>query len=350
MSSIDVVVPCYRYGKYLRACVESILAQAEVDVRVLILDDESPDETPLVGARLAAEDARVTYWRNPANLGHIDTYNRGLEWAQAPYLLLLSADDFLLPGALGPIARLMDIDDALTLCFGNAVVLGADGRQRETTVNIDCNGSDHRVLSGFEFMDLSIAAGASNIVPTPTAVVRTSLIKKYGGYRKDLPHSADMELWLRLAAHGSVGFIKKPLAVYRRHADNMSLGYTSDHCLSDLQQRGAACDEFLRACRDVVPGIEKIHRRLLRSLALETLGHASSAFNSNQPEQSKRLRELAIGMHPKVRLSNAWMALKFKNLIGFKLSSSLLPIVTRWRLGVARVLGSANPDSPPSAL
>ncbi len=38
MSSVDVVVPCYNYARYLRACVGSILSQRDVDVRVLIVD------------------------------------------------------------------------------------------------------------------------------------------------------------------------------------------------------------------------------------------------------------------------------------------------------------------------
>ena len=346
MSSIDVIVPCYRYGAYLRQCVESVLGQAGVNVRVLILDDASPDETPEVGARLAAEDSRVTYWRNPANLGHIATYNRGIEWAEAPALLLLSADDYLLPGALGAVMRMMDADDHLSLCFGNASVLGTDGSLRETAVDIPCDPDGTRKLPGRQFVEASIAADASNIVPTPTAVVRTSLIKQFGGYRKDLPHSADMEMWLHLAAHGSVGFIRQSLAVYRRHATNMSLGYTGDHCLSDLQQRAAACDHFLQACTSVLPGATQLHRRLLRGLARETLGHASAAFNSGSAEQSRRLAELALGMHPGARLSRGWLALAAKNLLGLRLSRALLAMTARSRA----VPSPADAGSPPSAV
>ena len=53
MSSVDVVVPCYRYGHYLRQCVQSVLDQSVRDVRVLILDDASPDDTEEVGRALA---------------------------------------------------------------------------------------------------------------------------------------------------------------------------------------------------------------------------------------------------------------------------------------------------------
>ena len=51
-----------------------------VDVRVLIIDDASTDDTPEVAAALAAEDARVEFRRHAVNRGHIATYNEGLEW------------------------------------------------------------------------------------------------------------------------------------------------------------------------------------------------------------------------------------------------------------------------------
>ena len=44
-SSVDVIVPCYRYGHFLRMCVESVLAQSYSPVRVLIIDDASPDNS-----------------------------------------------------------------------------------------------------------------------------------------------------------------------------------------------------------------------------------------------------------------------------------------------------------------
>ena len=58
MSRVDVIVPCYNYGRFLRECVESVLSQP-VEVRVLIIDDASTDDTPEVAAALAAEDANL---------------------------------------------------------------------------------------------------------------------------------------------------------------------------------------------------------------------------------------------------------------------------------------------------
>ena len=100
MSSVDVFVPCYCYGHYLRECVESVLTQSHRAVRVLILDDAAPDNTTEISAALAREDSRVAIVRHEVNKGHIATYNEGIDWVSADCMLLLSADDYLLAGAL----------------------------------------------------------------------------------------------------------------------------------------------------------------------------------------------------------------------------------------------------------
>ncbi len=59
MIRVDVTVPRYKYAHFLRKCVESILSQSLTDVRVLIIDDASPDHTPEVAAELATRDKCV---------------------------------------------------------------------------------------------------------------------------------------------------------------------------------------------------------------------------------------------------------------------------------------------------
>ena len=129
MSRIDVFIPCYNYGRFLSQCVNSVLGQVGVDVRVLVIDDASPDNTAEVAAALARENPRVTILRHRTNKGHINTYNEGIEWASADYMLLLSADDYLLPGALSRAANLMDAHPEVGFTFGNVIELSDSGNE-----------------------------------------------------------------------------------------------------------------------------------------------------------------------------------------------------------------------------
>jgi glycosyltransferase involved in cell wall biosynthesis len=345
VNTVDVIVPCYRYGRYLRDCVESVLSQAGVEVRVLIIDDASPDNTGEVGCELEAEDSRVTFWRHATNKGHIVTYNEGIEWASANYLLLLSADDYLLPGALSRAVNLMNTHPEVGFTFGKAIDLRDSNLSAQTekkpqpTVVNDVEDLPWRILGVVDFLKLIEQSGSINIVRTPTAVVRTELQKRVGGYHPELPHSGDMEMWLRLAAHAPVGILETYQAVYRLHGSNMQTTYYKEKYLADLEQRKAALDYFFQTCGLAVPDAQQLHRRLLRPLSREAVGHASHAFNDNEMELSSRLSELAVNIYPQIKRSLPWALFISKRWMGFRISRTL--IVTRaWlRQSTSRLFG-----------
>jgi len=320
-ATADVVVPCYRYGRYLRQCVQSILDQTQVRVRVFIIDDASPDESADIGAEIARGNENVTFLRHERNRGHIRTYNEGIEWASATYFLLLSADDYLLPGALAYATRMMEVSPDISLVFGNALVEFDDGAT-ETVYPLRDRGekAGGRVFEGLDFVRLS---GASNLVPTPTAVVRTQTQKRVGGYRPELPHSGDMEMWLRFAAHGSIGFVDRLQAVYRRHAGNMSNLYDVANSLPDLRQRKAAIDTFLQSDGRNIAGGSTLRRELYDDLGRIAIGRASAAFNTGVTGALQQLTEFAVDTSPKAKLSLPWMRLMAKRMIGLRAWNAL---------------------------
>src|SRR3954466_1183486 len=119
-ATVSVIVPCYNYAHFLANCVNSVLTQAGVTVDVLIIDDCSSDDTATVGADLAT-DSRVNFRRHEKNIGHIPTYNGGLEWATGDYTVLLSADDLLTPGALARSTGVMDSNPSIGMAYGRVL-------------------------------------------------------------------------------------------------------------------------------------------------------------------------------------------------------------------------------------
>jgi glycosyltransferase involved in cell wall biosynthesis len=318
MSSIDVIVPCYRYAHFLKECVESVLSQSGIRIRVLIIDDASPDNTADIAAILTRNDSRVTVRRHSSNKGHIATYNEGIEWASADYMLLLSADDYLLPGALSRAVALMEVHPEVGFTFGYAVELSEDGAARWNEVAPCQEGAC--TISGKEFILLS---GARDIVRTPTAVVRTKLQHEVGGYRPELPHAGDMEMWLRLAAHAHVGFIASDQAVYRRHDTNMSLSYDLKHSLPDLTQRKAVFELFFEHCGYLLSEAQSLHSELLYRLSCDAVTKSSAAFNDGNMEVSEQIADLAIEIFPGVIRSAPWRKLILKRKMGLRVWRAL---------------------------
>ena len=310
---VDVVVPCYNYAHLLQECVESVLSQAGVDVRVLILDDASTDDTQAVGEGLRDRDKRVVYRRHKVNLGHIATYNEGIEWADRDFFLLLSADDYLLPGALGGSAQLMLDRPSVGFTFGNAIIAQPDGTTQRFNPAGTSSVKGSIVYSGQQFIRLS---GATNIVPTPTAVTRTELQKYVGGYRKELPHAGDMEMWLRLASYADVGFVNEDHAVYRRHQSNMSLQYYMNDILPDLRQRSKAIEMVFKHASPGIREDEALRRFLAKELGKEAIRQASAAFNKSDVLAAAAIQRFALAVYPEGRNSLPWIKLALKQIVG----------------------------------
>ena len=221
VSQVSIIVPCYKYAHFLDECVGSVVTQPGVDVRVLIIDDASPDDTPAVAAALAARDSRIAYRRHAVNQGHIATYNEGLAWADGDYTVLLSADDMLTPGALLRATRLLDAHPEVGFVYGPAVTFAGEPRPQP---RIPSEAIQWRVWQGREWLE---AMCASNLfyISTPAVIVRTRLQHELGGYRAELPHAGDTEMWMRFAAHAAVGeILDADQAYYRIHGRNMLEG------------------------------------------------------------------------------------------------------------------------------
>ena len=96
---ISVIVPIYNVEKYLRHCVDSILAQTYKDFELLLIDDGSPDGCPQICDDYAARDPRVRVIHKP-NGGLISARNEGILAARGDYVCILDGDDWALENML----------------------------------------------------------------------------------------------------------------------------------------------------------------------------------------------------------------------------------------------------------
>lgn len=308
MVTVDILVPCYNYARYLSQSVESALDQHGVDVRVLIIDDCSSDQTPFVGAALANKFPAVTFRRHAVNQGHIATFNEGMSELTSDYFLLLSADDYLLPGALYRATRLMEANKEISLVFGQSLLLHED----DTAIRM-APLPKGEVMTGRRFAQLS---GACNIVSTPTAVVRTSVQQAVGFYRPDLPHTGDMEMWLRLAGRGSVGYVDADQAVYRKHGSNMSIGYDA---LADLMARRKALDAFFADGAVRIDPSGGLIRDCLHRFADEAFRQGRIALNRGEIDAARRFQNYGLSVTPRAWWSLGWLRLVLKRHLSWGL-------------------------------
>jgi hypothetical protein len=309
--AVDVVVPCYNYARYLETCVASLLRQDGVEVRVLIIDDCSTDETPLVAARLAARDGRVSVLRNAVNQGLIASANRGMiSWAEAPYSLLISADDALTPGALARATAVFEAHPEAGFVFGPVVVFDADP---PPPVAAAAHAFEYRIIEGPRLIEH--ICHHCNDVPTPTALVRTGLQKRVGGYNPATPHTSDMEMWLRLAAHAEVGVIQPPQGYYRVHGANMSGEFIAQPT-RDAEQRIEAAEQALTAVGDRVADFPRVLRTMRRIEAERAYWRAGLAFEAGERPLGETFLRFAAATDPSPLSARGFWGAVIKRQLG----------------------------------
>jgi glycosyltransferase involved in cell wall biosynthesis len=242
LASVSVIVPCYNYGHLLEGCLESVLSQEGVDVRLLVIDDCSTDDSAGVGRRLAARDERVEFRPHVENRGLIATANEGLEWATGEYVVLLSADDLLVPGSLRRAVDIMVKHPNVGMVYGKTL-LAQEGRPLPTP-----SGSwrSTKVWSGADWLRIRCRS-TYNCISSPEVVVRGTVQRAVGGYDPACHHASDLNMWLRIAAVADIAYVRGvPQAIYRVHSDSMLR--SSTNTMVDLCERRVAFDSFFAAC------------------------------------------------------------------------------------------------------
>lgn len=94
--AVSIVIALYNKAAYTLACLESLMAHADVPCELILIDNGSTDETPELLSRVA----NATVIRNASNLGFLRACNQGAKAAQGKWLLFLNNDTQILPALL----------------------------------------------------------------------------------------------------------------------------------------------------------------------------------------------------------------------------------------------------------
>lgn len=94
MDLISVIIPVYKVEKYLRRCVDSVLAQTYTNLEIILVDDGSPDLCGEICDEYAAKDPRVKVVHQE-NGGISRARNAGLDLAVGEYFAFLDSDDYV---------------------------------------------------------------------------------------------------------------------------------------------------------------------------------------------------------------------------------------------------------------
>jgi hypothetical protein len=208
---LTVIMPVYNCAPFVADAVSSVLAQSFGDFVFLIVDDGSTDGTGDIVAALAADDPRVTLYRQD-NAGIVASLSFLLAKVRTPFVARMDGDDICLPERFARQIAHMKANPAL----------GALGTQY---VEIDEEG--RRV-----FADDLLPVGVGTVMAqlgfrqplcNPTAMFRRDALEAAGGYREAFRYCEDYDLFLRLSRVADIDNLPDCLLQYRRSSCQMSI-------------------------------------------------------------------------------------------------------------------------------
>ena len=278
MNSVDVAIPSYQYGRYVEQAAMTVLTQDAPNIRLLIIDNASTDGSQAIAKRLAEQVSRVSILLNERNQGYHDSYNRAVAWAKADALVILDADDLLVPGCLARGLKIMAENPNVAFTYG---VEGRLTDQHLDPSRLDIPRTHWNIITGEAFIRRTCRDSYCDI-GAPTVIRRTAAQKRAGLFRQSLLRTCDFEMYLRLALQGDVASTKRLQGIRRIHAAQLSAPYV-EQPTSDFTEHEAAFESFF-----LHEGASLADAQALRWLARRKLGdyaywHAIASLMRGRP-------------------------------------------------------------------
>src|SRR6476660_8884800 len=95
---VSVCIPVYNGDRFIEAAIESVLDQTFKDFEIIIVDNQSTDNT--VSLIKKYTDPRIKFFQNDSNIGLIPNWNMAMSKASGEYIKILPADDLIYPQCL----------------------------------------------------------------------------------------------------------------------------------------------------------------------------------------------------------------------------------------------------------
>lgn len=201
---VSIVIPSYNHGGYLKAAIDSVLAQDYPNIELIVIDDGSTDASPAILASYASR----FHWEIQANQGQVATLNRAWLMSRGDILGYLSADDLLLPAAVSRAVRCLEQnpDAVLAYCDFNLIDPSSAVVRRVRAPEFDYRDMLTKMICH----------------PGPGAFFRRAAFEKAGTWHTGFRQMLDYEYWLRLGLHGRFVRMPEVLAAYRVHPGSQS--------------------------------------------------------------------------------------------------------------------------------
>lgn len=208
------MIPVYNCGQYLEKALRSVLDQAlpETEMQIEVVDDCSTDVDVQELVRQLG-NGRVSYFRQPCNVGNLRNFETCLNLSKGHYIHLLHCDDLIHDGFYEQLGNLFESYPEIGAAFCRFQCIDEDGNviyRRDAEAPVEC------VLENWLYR-----LATRQRVHVASICVKRKVYEELGGFY-GVHMGEEWEMWARIATRYSFGYTPAVLASYRFHPKSLS--------------------------------------------------------------------------------------------------------------------------------
>jgi glycosyltransferase involved in cell wall biosynthesis len=241
-----VVVPAYQAEATLSETLDGVLSQTYDDWECVVVDDGSTDDTFRIASEYAARDRRIRVIHQ-ANTGSGGAYNTAIRATKAPWIVLCSADDYLLPNHLATMSAFMAAEPGYQIYTSNGYIARPGKPLRQVYVLPPNDRVNSRDLAAM-LLDCFFGVGAT---------FAREIFFTVDGFREHV-FAEDYDFWLRTMVLGARHrYTPEPLSVWRvsptqKSSDLVRVFKADIDLITDLTRRHELSEAEMASVRETL--------------------------------------------------------------------------------------------------
>lgn len=206
---VSIGIPVYNGEDFIAGSIESLLSQEYSNYEILIVDNDSSDNTVDICQKFAAKDSRIKYIKNHGNVGSTRNFSRAFELSSGEYFMWASADDTFETDYVKNCVDVLEKDPSVALCYSWTNIIDSNGSLitvYKDKFNLNDNNSAKRYLELIYHLDL---CNCLHGLIRASVLSNTKMIQPESG-------AWDCVLLAEIALRGKFVQIQKPMFNRRR--------------------------------------------------------------------------------------------------------------------------------------
>lgn len=207
---VSVIIPTYNRELSIGRAIESVLNQTYKNIEIIIVDDNSNDNTYDIVRQFCSKYDFIKYIKHKQNKGGSGARNTGSKEAKGEFLAFLDSDDEWINTKLEKNMNLFESDKEIAMVYSDMFLVDIETNQEKHHISPVCEDKYHAIL------------GQNIIGSTSLVVIKKGAFEKVGGFKEGLPSCQDWYFYINVAKEYKIEKVNEPLLKYYVHSNSIS--------------------------------------------------------------------------------------------------------------------------------